>query len=238
MISGFCGLIDAFSSLSPELIQDVPSVKNVLVFAPHCDDEALGCGGTLHKHHLKGNKITAVFMTDGSKCEFARNIGDIVGLRKNEARRAAGILGIGRCIFLDYPDRALRNTDESVRRVEGILTEVQPDFVYLPFYLDNHPDHMATAEICLRALRACPAETILFYEIWNTLIPNQLVDITHVMDKKLEAVRAYKSQHDIESLADQTKSLNRYRTINTDNKYYYAEAFLKLNSTLLNKLLR
>ena len=80
--------------------------------------------------------------------------------------------------------------------------------------------------------------SVWFYELWTTLIPNQLVDITHVVDKKLEAVRIYKSQHDIELLAEQAKSLNRYRSINSDNQYKYAEAFLKLDIKSLKQFIQ
>lgn len=234
----FYEVVNTFSSLSPELIDDLPPGENVLVFAPHCDDEALGCGGTLYKHHLKGHSLTAVFMTDGCKCDSELSRDEIIQARKTEAKQAAKILGIERCIFLDYPDQQLQKTEEAIHRIEGILKAVDPDLVYLPFYLDNHPDHMETAAICLKALQRRPVKTIFFYEIWSALVPNQLVDITHVVDKKLEAVRIYKSQHDIESLAEQVKSLNRYRSINSDNQYKYAEAFLKLDTNMLDRFIQ
>ena len=32
-------------------------MKNILVIAPHADDEVLGCGGTIYKHHLNVTKF-------------------------------------------------------------------------------------------------------------------------------------------------------------------------------------
>jgi len=63
--------IDIFYSLRgadilPKLI-DKPAGKNILVLAPHPDDEVIGCGGTLYKHFLAGAEITVVYMTDGRK---------------------------------------------------------------------------------------------------------------------------------------------------------------------------
>ena len=219
------------SSLSPDLITDLPPGENVLVFSPHCDDESIGCGGTLHKHHQKGHHLTAVFMTDGSKCDTNdNNSNNIVRIRKQEAETAAQILGIDRLIFLDYPDRQLRTDQEVICRVEKILDEVKPDTVYLPFFLDNHPDHMATATVVINALRKKPAEHLFFYEIWTAMIHNRLVDISDVIDKKLEAIRVYRSQKDIDNFVEVTQSLNRFRALGSNNRFRYAEALFQANS--------
>src|SRR5262245_23863247 len=75
----------------PELLEK-PEGTRVLVVAPHADDEALGCGGTLAKHHIAGDRITVVFMTDGGKGE--EMAGGVTGqalveLREQEAQAAA-----------------------------------------------------------------------------------------------------------------------------------------------------
>ena len=231
IVSRYYEFAHVFSSLSPDLITDLPPGENVLVFSPHCDDESIGCGGTLHKHHQKGHHLTAVFMTDGSKCDSnGDNANDIVRIRKQEAETAAQILGIDRLIFLGYPDRQLRTTQEVVRRVEEILDEVKPDTVYLPFFLDNHPDHMATAAIVVNAVQQKPVEHVFFYEIWTAMIHNRLVDISDAIDKKLEAIRVYRSQKDINNFAEITQSLNRFRALGSNNQFRYAEALFQANS--------
>ena len=144
---------------------------------------------------------------------------DIVRIRKQEAETAAQILGIDRLIFLDYPDRQLRTSREVIRRVEDILDEVKPDTVYLPFFLDNHPDHMATASVVVNAVRQKPVEHVFFYEIWTAMIHNRLVDISDVIDKKLEAIRVYRSQKDINNFAEITQSLNRFRALGSNNQF-------------------
>lgn len=177
-------------------------------------------------------------MTDGSQCDSGGLAKDeIVQTRIQEARRAGEILGVNRCVFLGYPDRRLRGTEEIASRIDDTLQKVKPDLVYLPFYLDNHPDHMETAVICLDALRRRPVKTILFYEIWTTMIPNQLVDITSTMEKKMEAVRTYRSQKGIDEFAEKIKSLNRFRSLHSGNRYQYSEAFFKLNLQDLGKIL-
>ena len=67
---------------------------NVLVVAPHPDDESIGCGGTICLHAGRGDRVAAVFLTSGEcglsdmpKLEATR-------MREREAEEAAGILGI------------------------------------------------------------------------------------------------------------------------------------------------
>lgn len=238
VISRYYDVVNTFSSLSPELIDGLPPGKRVLVIAPHCDDESLGCGGTLHKHHLQGHDITAVFMTDGSMCDSPNGIQETIEARKIEAEQAGKILGINQRIFLGHPDRQLRANEPAIRQMEDIFEKISPDIVYLPFYLDNHPDHMETARICLSALHRRPVKTVLFYELWTTLIPNRLVDISKTVENKMEAIRVYRSQRDIDGFAEKIKSLNRYRSLASNGQYQYAEAFMEVSREDLGKFIQ
>ena len=80
---------------------------NVLVIAPHPDDEAIGCGGTICLHTDRGDHVAEVFLTSG---EFA--LKDLTrekawAIRENEAQESAGILGITSVTFLRRPDHYL-----------------------------------------------------------------------------------------------------------------------------------
>ena len=35
--------------------------KNILVLAPHMDDEVIGCGGSILKHIYAGNDVSVLF---------------------------------------------------------------------------------------------------------------------------------------------------------------------------------
>ncbi len=229
VVANYYNVVNSLSSLTPELI-DVPEGKRIVAFAPHCDDEALGCGGVLYKHAQKGCQITAVFMTDGSQCETDLSKENIVQLRKEEANQAANIIGINRCIFMDFPDRELRHNSESVQKTESVLKELNPDTVYIPFYLDNHPDHKASAAICLEALTLYPVANMFFYEVWTAMIPNQIVNIDNSIHKKMEAISVYKSQKGIDRLGEQIKALNKFRSIGGNEGFEYAEAFYKISA--------
>jgi LmbE family N-acetylglucosaminyl deacetylase len=63
-------------------------IRCLLVLARHQDDGALGCGGTVYKHHLAGDRVTAVYMTDGSQGhEMARGLREMRWSRRGSARR-------------------------------------------------------------------------------------------------------------------------------------------------------
>jgi LmbE family N-acetylglucosaminyl deacetylase len=94
----------------------------LLVVAPHCDDESLGCAGLIHDVLAAGGQVLVVFMTNGDGFTFATeeqlhrlfltNV-DYVNsgyARQNETLQALHLLGVpeNQIIFLGYPDRGLR----------------------------------------------------------------------------------------------------------------------------------
>src|SRR4030042_4670203 len=55
--------------LSPELVEKLP-FKNVLILAPHPDDDVLGCGGAIIKHKVDKDFVSVICFTDGSRGNF------------------------------------------------------------------------------------------------------------------------------------------------------------------------
>ncbi|HXN05976.1 MAG TPA: PIG-L family deacetylase, partial [Nitrospiria bacterium] len=53
-------LLEPFLKVSTPL-EELPKGENILVIAPHIDDETIGCGGTLAKHAHSGKKVTVLF---------------------------------------------------------------------------------------------------------------------------------------------------------------------------------
>ena len=39
--------------------------KNILIIAPHCDDEILGCGGSMSKHVQNRHNVYVAIVTNG-----------------------------------------------------------------------------------------------------------------------------------------------------------------------------
>ena len=213
------------TAIYPELI-DKPQGSIVLVLSPHPDDDVVGCGGTLYKHHLAGDEITTVYLTDGCKGDptFATEQG-LVKERQEEARKAAKIIGIDHLVFLNNRDLELRKSKETTGEMIELLEKIKPDIVYLPFFLENHPDHFATNEIFVAACKnmECKFECYA-YEIWTPLMPNRVVDISEHIQKKIDAIKQHKTQVKHIDYVEKIKGLNAYRSI-TVPKAGYVEAF-------------
>lgn len=95
--------------------------KKIIVFAPHCDDETLGCGGVIEKALFAGAEVYVVLITNGDGFKYAaeaefhklkltpENYIKFAYLRQNESLNALSVLGLnsGNVFFLGYPDRGI-----------------------------------------------------------------------------------------------------------------------------------
>ncbi len=224
-----------------ENLQLTPTVgmvgKNILVLSPHPDDDIFGCGGMLHKQHQGGSVITSVYMTDGRKGGEG-NPEELVWTRREEAKRAAAIIGINETIFLDNRDGELICSADSVSKMTSILDTVRPDAVYLPFLLDNHPDHLATNDIFVTAVGQFKSELMCYgYEVWTPLAaPNCVVDISKELSVKLTAIKQHESQLKDINLLNAFLGLSQYRSIISGLKEGNAEAFMRCRVSEYRKL--
>ena len=81
---------------------DLTQARKVLVFAPHPDDETLGCGGTLARLALHC-PVKVVLVTDGSGAGGLPPGADTI--RQAEFVRALAVLGVTDSAQLNQPDR-------------------------------------------------------------------------------------------------------------------------------------
>ena len=214
-----------------------PRGGRVLVLAPHMDDEVIGCGGTLYKHIRNGAEVTVVYMTDGrngsstikylSGEEKRRRERELVETRKWEAQMAMRTLGIKQGIFLDAEDWNLSSTPEIQSRLREILYSIEPDVVYLPFFLEEHPDHRMTSRILIDATEGTSFQfECCGYEVWTALFPNYLVDISDAVEVKKQALEHYQSQLIGNNYVHASIGLNAYRSILLcGNNSGFVEAF-------------
>lgn len=138
-----------------------------LVIAPHPDDEALGCGGTIASLTAAGEKVGVVFMTDGG---LAGPGGRVLTAaeRSDEARQACEVLGVkpANTWFLGHPDGALgKHAAEATERLAEIIQAFAPARVFLPHRNDVHPDHVASFRIGTNALEGSSVD-VFEYPIW------------------------------------------------------------------------
>lgn len=207
------------------VVIDKPKGSRVLVLSPHPDDDVIGCGGTLYKHRLAGNEVTVAYLTDGRKGSPAPTDEEsLVAERRKEAEAAARVIGINNLVFLDNRDTRLKRSTETVRQMSKLLEETRPDVVYLPFFLDNHRDHVAANEIFVASCESGSYRLQCYaYEVWTPIVPNCFVDISDCIAQKLEAIRQHRTQANLD-IVGKIGGLNAYRSMaSPDTKY--AEAF-------------
>jgi len=157
-----------------------------LVFAPHQDDEALGCGGLMILQHLAGQPVHIAYLTDGSASHPGHPrfpAGELARLRRTEAAAAAALLGVPalRLHFLGARDGTLDHLEPPAAAalaaaIAGVLAAVRPAEVFLPYRRDGSSEHEAAFPLILAAVRGGNLRArILEYPIWARWSPQRLV---------------------------------------------------------------
>lgn len=144
-------------------------MSRIIIFAPHPDDETLGCGGVIAKHVREGHDVFVIYLTDGRYA--LKEIGEdsldpilIRRYRKIDALKAAEILGVPKknLFFLNIEDQNLRkHLNDTQRKVVKILKNISPHIVYIPQKFEYNIDHRLTylvAKIALNELKLSPIE--------------------------------------------------------------------------------
>jgi len=174
---------------------------DLLAIAPHPDDVELTCGGTMLKMAQAGYRTGILDLTRGE-----------TGTRGNpetrlkEAARAGKILHVQVRRNLGLPDAHLQVSDEFKAAVAGVIRELEPHTVILPYWEGRHPDHYTAARLgyegCFVAgLKNYPLEgeafrpfKILYAAAYADVRPTIAVDITKQYDGRRRAILAYASQ--------------------------------------------
>jgi len=185
---------------------------DVLAIGAHPDDVDMICGGTLAKLAARGRRVAILDLTRGEM--GTRGTPE---LRAEEAMAAAEVLGVCQRTILDLGDGRLRDSEESRRQVIEILRALRPAIVMGHYWDDLHPDHCAAGRIVRSVIYPAgfsnyPAagepfrpNEALFFMAHTPFAPSFVVAIDEFHERKLEAVRCYKSQiHDPDSTAPQT----------------------------------
>jgi len=152
-----------------EIYPEENMAKPAIVFAPHFDDETLGCGGTIIMKRAAGAELHLIFMTDGTGSHSHIRPEQLAKMRAQEATAAAQILDVrSPCIhMLGYEDRSLhRHVDHAAGRVAAIISQVQPGEIFAPYRSDGHTDHDATNTIVRKAIGQAGGIQLYEYPVW------------------------------------------------------------------------
>ena len=200
----------------------------ILVLAAHPDDESFGAGGTLALSAGKAEAIRVWIATDGTGQEGVPPEGarEYAARRREEAIAAVAALGLEEPRFAGLADRSLSGLDSSrvlETAIREELAEFRPDLVFCPSPAEIHPDHRALARALFEEVASSrPGDPdhdrfrmmrIAFYELSHPILPNVLVDVAPVAEKKDEALACYVSQQAVRDYAGAIRGLNAYRRL-------------------------
>lgn len=184
--------------------------RHVLVVYPHPDDEAFSVAGVLRMYHNMGVPVTYACLTLG---EMGRNLGNppfatresLPEIRRKELLDACEAMGISDLRMMGLRDKTIEFEDpeKMVKLVTDLIEEVNPSIIYtfLPGF-SVHPDHEATAEAVVEAVRRMPVEKrppIHACAFANDTVEKNgeahvVIDINAVKNDKVRAIQAHASQ--------------------------------------------
>ena len=192
-----------------------PVPSRAVVVGAHPDDADFGAGGLVALWASQGCEITIVCVTDGDSGGFDASVprADVPGIRRDEQRAAAELLGAKECVFLGRPDGFVEADRDLRRDLTRVLRERRPEAVvtHAPernyrFVFMYHPDHLATGAATLAAVYPDARNGFAFPELdlppWEVRAvwlfggpqDDTAVDVTDVFDAKVRACSAHDSQ--------------------------------------------
>jgi len=197
---------------------DLTDIKSVLVVVAHPDDIDYGSAGAVAAFDELGISVGYCLVTSGDAG------GDSDGLtkdqrieqRESEQSAAGKVVGVDTIHYLRMPDGQIVYNLELREKITRIIRKEKPDLVITQSprrrydrIFASHPDHLAVGEATLSAVypdsqnpHAFPNLLDEGYEshqvkaVWIAADehPDTYIDITHVMDRKLEALFQHASQ--------------------------------------------
>lgn len=198
-------------------------------------------GGTVAKLAEAKAVITSVVVTNGGRASnpFGWTEQRMAEVRREEALRAARLLGVKDVLFLDEPDAADDVDINAVRqKLKDILERVRPVEIYtLHPEQDRHPAHRLTGRLVRESLLTvglAQSGGLWAYEVWGPFAAwDRLEYIDATVAKKMLAIAEHRSQVATIPYGEGVLGLNRWRAVFADPKASalagaYAEVFLRI----------
>jgi len=179
---------------------------DILAIGAHPDDVELGCGGTIAKEIANGKRVGIIDLTRGEL--GTRGTAET---REEESFNATKILGVSVRENLGFADGFFENDKQHQLEIIKMIRKYKPEIVLCNAIDDRHIDHgkgsKLVSDACfLSGLLKIETEYegkqqefwrpkfVYHYIQWKPIEPEIVVDISGFMDKKMEAVLAYKTQ--------------------------------------------
>jgi LmbE family N-acetylglucosaminyl deacetylase len=200
-----------------------------MIFAPHPDDEVLGCFGAIMSHPNREEDVVVIYLTSGERGDSSISPMLMKKTREQEANEVMSTLGIRKYQFLGLPDGALTNDPATARVITDVIAKHDPVCVYAPNGKEPHKDHRAAFKVITEALESLASEKksfeIRYYEVWGSLDKfNLVIDISSFAARKKKVIRMYESQLKNIKYDEEILALNKHRG-NMTQKGEYCEVY-------------
>lgn len=194
---------------------------DVLVIAPHPDDAELGMAGAIMRFLDEGRTVGILDLTDGEPTPHGSP-----EIRARETAAATNVLDLEWRQNLGLPNRRLESTLEARARLAGIIRQTRPRWLFAPYWVDSHPDHVAATDLVEAArfwakltksdLAGEPhhPERVFYYfgvHIKLVVQPAFVLDITRYWDRKRAAIECYQSQFIVGRPSEPPTFIDRWR---------------------------
>lgn len=219
----------------------LPKYANILMIAPHPDDEILGCGGTLALLKQRECHVKVIIVTDGKQGDPLNYLAgeNVATRRRQETLAALAILNIDDVEFFEQADSHYRHSVEIAQRFNELLDIFRTDWLLLPSVLDYHRDHVAISLSLLEIWQQRGwRERVFFYETWTPVLASQVVDISAVFELKKQAIACHQLPLKYCDYDAFSTGMAMYRGLYlTAPPARYAEAFMELKANTWQKTL-
>jgi N-acetylglucosamine malate deacetylase 1 len=221
---------------------------NILAIGANPDDVEFLCAGTLAIYAKRGDTVAISYLTTGDKGSRTIPPAEMAAIRKEEAENAGCVIG-ARVFPLGIPDGEVEVCLALRRRLIEVIREAKPDVLITHFPRDYMSDHNNTSRLVFDASFwagsapfAGDPGNAAYHELrppvfyMDTVggigfVPEEYVDITAVMDLKIEMLSQHKSQLQYMKERDGLDVLDYMRTAAKYRGYQcgvpYAEGFVR-----------
>ncbi|MBN8189761.1 MAG: PIG-L family deacetylase [Rhodobacteraceae bacterium] len=155
-------------------LDELAGPGDILVLAPHPDDESLAMGGAIVAASQTGRRVQVAVLTDGGRSHpnSATHPPRVLSaLRRREVETAVRILTGGRAspIWLGYPDMAAPDDDEAFAHAAHCLEPAleKATALWTTWHGDPHPDHQRAWRLARWIATRRPALRLFACPVWG-----------------------------------------------------------------------